>query len=371
MALWLCGLSVVFASMAGAQDPAASRVTDRMRTLLREADQLAQQSRTLVGELRALEIDRDLKREALQQVEADLASATAALQQTDARIAALEAARVAQQPGLEARLVEIYKRGRAGYVRLLLGASDLRQLGRATRAVAALASVDRQRVAEHRRTLAALGAERDVLERRNQRMTALRLQAREAEAVLRTSIAAHGARLAEIDARRDLTAQLLGELGTAQARLQQALSAVGAGGGASVVVPLAPFRGAFDWPAPGPLLKRFGPDRGPRTALVAATRNGIDIAAPEGTAVRAVHPGTVTYAEPFTGFGNLVVVDHGDDDQSVYGYLSAIAVTPGQHVEAGAELGRSGTAPAGPAAVYFELRIDGTPTDPLQWLKAR
>jgi septal ring factor EnvC (AmiA/AmiB activator) len=55
----------------------------------------------------------------------------------------------------------------------------------------------------------------------------------------------------------------------------------------------------------------------------------------------------------------------------LYGYLGDVSVTRGAAVEAGAELGHVGLAPAGPAALYFEMRIDGRSVDPLQWLKPR
>jgi septal ring factor EnvC (AmiA/AmiB activator) len=92
---------------------------------------------------------------------------------------------------------------------------------------------------------------------------------------------------------------------------------------------------------------------------------------PENTPVRAVHGGTVGLASPFTGFGNLVILEHGANNYSLYGYLGTVAVERGASVEAGAELGRSGSAPAGPPALYFEMRIDGRSVDPLQWLKPR
>ena len=84
-----------------------------------------------------------------------------------------------------------------------------------------------------------------------------------------------------------------------------------------------------------------------------------------------MHGGTVGLAGPFIGFGNLVILEHGPNNYSLYGYLSDIAVERGATVEAGAELGRTGSAPAGPPALYFEMRIDGRSVDPLQWLKAR
>jgi septal ring factor EnvC (AmiA/AmiB activator) len=97
----------------------------------------------------------------------------------------------------------------------------------------------------------------------------------------------------------------------------------------------------------------------------------VDIAAAEGTAVHAVHGGTVGFADAYTGFGTLVILDHGDNNYSLYGYLASASVTRGQAVDTGAELGRVGHAPAGPPALYFELRINGRAVDPVQWLKPR
>ena len=87
--------------------------------------------------------------------------------------------------------------------------------------------------------------------------------------------------------------------------------------------------------------------------------------------MRAVHGGTVGYADVFAGFGTLVILDHGSNNYSLYGYLGDVLVAQGAAVDAGAELGRVGLAPAGPAALYFEIRIDGRSVDPLQWLKPR
>jgi septal ring factor EnvC (AmiA/AmiB activator) len=85
--------------------------------------------------------------------------------------------------------------------------------------------------------------------------------------------------------------------------------------------------------------------------------------------VRSVHEGTVAFSGPFTGYGTLVIVDHGDRAYSLYGHLESTEVSTGQRVEVGSPVGKSGRNPAGTPALYFELRIDGTAVDPLQWLK--
>jgi septal ring factor EnvC (AmiA/AmiB activator) len=118
----------------------------------------------------------------------------------------------------------------------------------------------------------------------------------------------------------------------------------------------------------GTIIRRFGRQPSSRfgTAIV---RNGMEIGVKEGQAVRAVHEGTVAFADQFAGYGNLIILDHGGRSYSLYGYLGALDVTRGQRLDAQAVVGTSGSNPSGNPALYFELRVDGTAVDPLQWLK--
>ena len=351
-------------------DVQARRVNDQIRALQAEADQLAGQARTLLVELRELEIDQQLQAERAAQAGEDVARGEAAVAEATRRLQALEQQRVAQLPDLHAQLVDIYKRGRSGYARLLFGGTSMRDFSRSTRAVAALMRINEQRVSDHRRTLDQMQTERAALEGTLRTLETVAVDARQARAAAARAVATRGARIAQIDQRRDLNAQLAGELQLAYERLQQQMANVSAGRAAEpVAVPIAPFRGTLEWPAAGRVTVRFAQPSG--RPGDAAVRNGIEIGAPEAAPVQAVHPGTVSYAEPFTGFGNLVILDHGGNTFSLYGYLASIAVTRGAAVDAGAEVGRVGSAPAGPAALYFEVRVDGRSVDPVQWLRPR
>jgi septal ring factor EnvC (AmiA/AmiB activator) len=98
-------------------------------------------------------------------------------------------------------------------------------------------------------------------------------------------------------------------------------------------------------------------------------RNGIELSLPEGAPVQAVHEGTVAYADLFTGYANLVIIEHADKSYSLYGHLSGVSVKKGDRVDAGTTVGLAGRNPAGNPSLYFELRVDGRPVDPLHWLK--
>ena len=119
----------------------------------------------------------------------------------------------------------------------------------------------------------------------------------------------------------------------------------------------------------GRIIASFG--RGTSKFGTAMNRNGIEIGSPLRRAVAVVHEGTVAFAAPFTGFGNLVIVDHGAQIYTLYGYLSTIAVNKGDRVEKGGRVGDVGVSPTGQAVLYFEVRVDGKAVDPLQWLKPR
>jgi len=353
-----------------ATDTLARRVNERIRVLQGEADRLSAQARTLLGDLRQLEIQRDIAIERVKEADAAVAQAQGSLQQTTNRLTALEQERIAQLPDLKLRLVDIYKRGHGGYARTLLDVRGVREFARAMRATAALTTINERRIAEHRRTLAELRQQRDVLEQRTKEMQKAANDASRERTAAQRAVAAREALIAQIDARRDLNAQLAGELNVASQRLRDYVANLAAGRSAEpVAVPLTSFRGALDWPVPGRVIAGFelGTGRAPGSLV----RNGIEIGAVEGTPVLAVHPGTVDYADAFTGFGNLVIIDHGSNYYSLYGYLGSAGVQRGDHVDAGTELGRVGTPPTGPPALYFELRVDGRSIDPVQWLKSR
>ncbi len=153
-----------------ATDTLARRVNERIRVLQGEADRLSAQARTLLGDLRQLEIQRDIAIERVKESDAAVAQAQGSLQQTTNRLTGLEQERIAQLPDLKLRLVDIYKRGHGGYARTLLDVRGVREFARAMRATAALTTINEKRIAEHRRTLAELRRQRDALEQRTKEM---------------------------------------------------------------------------------------------------------------------------------------------------------------------------------------------------------
>jgi murein hydrolase activator len=368
VATWSIGAQTKPAqSPAPPASPALSEQAGRrIRELQAEADRLATQTKTVLTELRALELERQIKAQQVSKANAELVSIETAIADTSARLARLETQRVANTPGVNERLVELYKRRRGGYLQLLLQSDDLRAIGRMSRGVASVAQLDYAKFDGHRRTIR---AERDAiaeLESRKRALAAARDEAAQAQKGLDLALAAHNRRLDQLDRERDLAARYVGELQQAQSDLQGRVASLG---GSPSTLPLAPFKGSLDWPLSGRVLSRFGRSAADRfgTAIV---RNGIEIATLPAQQVRAVHAGMVAFAAPFTGYGTLVIVDHGGGAFTLYGHLTEASVSEGVHVERGVVVGLAGRNPAGASALYFELRIDGRPVDPVQWLRS-
>jgi len=122
--------------------------------------------------------------------------------------------------------------------------------------------------------------------------------------------------------------------------------------------------GGLGWPVAGNLLASFGgrlPD-GRRS-------DGVLIAAPSGTAIKAVADGTVVFADWMTGYGNILIVDHGNGYMSLYAHADGLLKDPGTPVRRGDPVATVGTSGGQDmAALYFELRRNGAPVNPAGWL---
>jgi len=127
----------------------------------------------------------------------------------------------------------------------------------------------------------------------------------------------------------------------------------------------APKVGGLGWPLSGNLLARYGgrlPD--------GRTSSGVLIGAPPGTTVTAVADGTVVFSDWMTGYGMILIVDHGNGYMSLYAHNDTLLRDSGARVRRGEAVARVGNSGGqGVTALYFELRRNGQPVDPGTWLQ--
>jgi septal ring factor EnvC (AmiA/AmiB activator) len=136
----------------------------------------------------------------------------------------------------------------------------------------------------------------------------------------------------------------------------------------AVLVPSTARVGQLLWPVRGPLLRRFGRQKHEDfNATVFST--GIEIKAKEGTPVRAAESGRVVFLDWLTGYGRVMIVDHGSSFHTLYGHLQDTAAGVGSRVIRGAVVGTVGdTGSLGAPSLYFEVRHYGQPADPRRYL---
>jgi septal ring factor EnvC (AmiA/AmiB activator) len=124
-------------------------------------------------------------------------------------------------------------------------------------------------------------------------------------------------------------------------------------------------KGRMSSPINGSVVARFGTRRGD-----GPNWKGTFFKAPEGTEVRAVAPGRVVHADWMRGFGNLIIIDHGGEYLSIYGYNQALLKRPGDTVRAGEAVASAGnTGGNEESGLYFELRRNGKAFDPAGWVR--
>ena len=140
-------------------------------------------------------------------------------------------------------------------------------------------------------------------------------------------------------------------------------------GGGAALADVRTFRGALAWPVEGKVIESFGRQRNAKFSTY-TMNNGLKIGSESRAPVRSVFQGTVLFSQWFKGYGNLIILDHGNRVFSLYGNVIAPAVTPGERVTTGQTIAGVGEGEGtGTAFLYFEIRNDNRPEDPRTWLR--
>lgn len=386
----LLAVCTLFAAGTASGDPGSEkvRVDGRIATLRGQAVEAGRRAGVLTGQLsavaarvRELQVGVDAQQARLGVLEGQLASARTRLGVLDKTIAA-QTVRLARLRGqyrialvrLERRVRELYMTdgpdtlsfvlGTASFADLLDNLDLLGRIGRQDERIAASVKAARNGAADARRRTQAARAEagrveaavssatteqRGIVSRLVASRDALVAARREKSATLASIESDRDSTLAEIDALEQQSAALAARIREAQRSSAPA-----------TVTPSG--SGVLAWPVSGAVTSGYG-------ARWGRMHEGIDIAVGEGTPVHAAAAGTVIYAAWMSGYGNLVVLDHGNGLSTAYAHNSSLAVSVGQSVAAGEVVSYSGNTgnSTGPH-VHFEVRVNGTAVDPLGYL---
>ena len=358
--------------------------------LQHEREALQGQVHEVEQELQNVEAQRQATNRIVNELDRQLGGLNLELDNLSGSMALAEDNLADKRAVLSRRLVDIYKRGPLFYFQALLAAESFGDLISRYKYLALQSRQDKQltteveglrdRVVRQRNDLVtardALGtrrSERDVeLTRFRQLADDQRSRLRETQRSARSN----QQRLTQLQQDEGRLNDLLVELERTRREEAARAAAAAVRPGATRVAPprntvTTNDIGRLDWPVDGSLIYRFGDEQTPGGGII--KRNGIAIRAEPNTPVKVVEAGTVSFVGPFSTYGLMVIVSHGDGYLSLYGQLTSALVEKGAHVVKGQVIGATGglNTPEG-AHLYFEIRGSGfMALDPSDWLRTR
>jgi septal ring factor EnvC (AmiA/AmiB activator) len=398
LTFYLCLLPLCGLAGAQAKSPEdLAKLEARIERGKEDLDKLRSQESSVLVVLERIDRDLDKRNTELKQLRNLTRSHARKVETTERAVKQVATRLQAGRKAFLARARALYKwqRGGSPFV-LLTGDVSALELMRRKRHLEIVLNHDRElidglsrRAVELARLEGELKMQRAVLNDKRNEVVAVRASVRRERERKKTA-------LYSVQREKRLRARVLNELERASAKLQElindskkvaaksapvASATAGTTVRTPVVIPVTgkqvskPWegfengKGKLELPVRGTIIGGFGRRRHP-DLNVEVQRQGLDIAAPEGEEIRAVERGEVIFSNRLSGYGRMVILDHGERYYTVYAHLSQLHKSVGDRVRRGepiAAVGDSG--PSGRPRLYFEVRKDGRPIDPAPWFK--
>jgi murein hydrolase activator len=394
------GASVLVASLALAQQGAPKKGEDpisaeqrklqqterQLREERRKAEEARARESSVLAELEVIDKRLAEKQREIARIDARMKRAASDVHSLRGEVHQLESQRSGQQAALARRLRAMYKvHVQGGALPLLLAGEDPTTRAAVVRHLGSLASLDARLIQEYRGTSDRLDDRRGREEARQRDLASLRADAQREQAEVDADAAKRRILLAKVRDERAYHERMVGELTEAARRLeafirdlqvkQRRLAKTPPPGKPGTETPtglgFGTLRGRLPWPTEGRVVSAFGAQVHPRFGT-RTFRNGVDIEPGEGRDVAAVFGGHVVYTGWFKGYGNLIILDHDNEYYTLYAHVADILVKEGEDVRQGQRIGTVGdTGSLEGTRLYFEVRFQGKPQNPEQWLRQR
>ena len=373
-AVAVLAISVWGAAIAGAQD-LQGQVDEKEAEIEDqrvEKDVLTKEISALSGDISQLEGEISVLRTREATVRNELEATRARLHSARERLAGLRKRYHRSIGVLEQRLVAIYKQDEPDALTVILqadGFDDMIEryeyLNRIEDQDSTIIARVRDLKTETKDTVDEIEEAKAVIAAKKRELARTRSQLEAREADLTAARQSKASTVGEIDQNIErLEGDIEGLEDKIQAQLQAAAREQAASGAVPADLPAGPVQGGsqgFIWPVNGSVVSPFGMRWG-------RMHEGVDIAAPAGTPIRAAKAGAIALAAPTGGYGNYTCVNHGGGLSSCYAHLSSFAITSGS-VGQGDVIGYVGcTGHCFGDHLHFEVRINGAAVDPMGYL---
>lgn len=346
------------------------RIRGEIAKLKKRLDTVRAETKSAQRELEAVDLELDIRTRELEiavDSQTQLEGQESAVAQ---QIAAIEP-RIAKEKGfLRQRLVALYRMGGLSYLRMFLSMDDARDPIGAMSMLSYLVARDARAVSRFQSTREELKAKREDLADRRRRTAEMRRVVEDRQHAVAQAHADKARLLASLQTEGTQSERQLANLEEKAKRLERLVGVLSKQrSGVTAPDDIRSVQGALSWPVKGKVTEQFGRHTDPKFSTV-TTSNGLRISSAAGAPVHAVFNGTVLFSQWFKGYGNLIILDHGNRVFSLYGNLKSPSVAVGDRVTAGQAIAGVGESEeAGSGYLYFEIRNDNKPEDPRKWLR--
>lgn len=352
------------ASPADSRERDLEEIRRQIRELEARLGKVEDSAAGISGQLARTEVELELQEKRLLEARTAGIHAAREVARSTQRVEALELRLEETRRSLRSRLRGLYRLGGLGYLRLLFSIEPGTEPLQAVRTLRYMARRDGVAIQRFKEDRLSLESERSLLlqeQARVEEWAAAEADRRQELAKVRRRQAALLRRLEEEQDRLAREAQALRDK---ERKLSTLLDQLAREAESSLRgAPIQDFRGVLDWPVEGKVLRGFGHVLDPRYGT-RLPHNGIDVElGGEGGEIRVVYPGKVLFAGPFEGYGSMIVVLHKERVFSIYTGLQELRVEQGHVLSLNDVVGRADR------NLYFEIRVENLPQDPLVWLR--
>ncbi len=277
---------------------------------------------------------------------------------------------------LENKLREIYKHNRANYLVLLLSSENFSDFITRYRYLKNILSQDAKIISDIRQQMKRIENKKISLENREEILSLLKKAVEKEKENVEFSIKAKRSIIKKINSQKTAYLKSLEELEQSSLEIKNIIGRIyqkqkqreTPQKRESPGITLKPKKGIFALPVQGKLISKYG--RQKNSDFNTYTFNsGIDVSAPLGEVVRAAGSGEVIYTGSIKGYGQIIIIDHGGRTTTLYAHLSKILIDIRDKIKKGQIIGQVGDSGAvASPRLHFEVRVEGKPTDPMNWL---
>jgi murein hydrolase activator len=371
---WLSVLIVFCLSVtcyASSPETEYKKIQKEIKAQKKKLEQVKRHESSIISDIEEINSHLRTAENNLRKYKLRLANTEGRIKQVENEMSVSRGAIERHRQWMKRKLRAIYKYGQnADVIILLLSTPDIPQLIRNSKNLHYITAYDHRRMSTYQENLITLREKEKQLTNLKRELISNRENVLAEEASLSGKRSAKETMLASVKKEKSSHTKMLREMEESSKKLLEIIRN-SERGEAFAGRGFAALKGTLPWPVQGKVVVPYGSQKDPQFSTP-VFRSGTFIESPSDSVARAVYEGKVVFAEWFKGYGQLVIINHGEGYHSLYGSLSEIFTKVGDIIKSKQTVGRVGNSSiVNSPGLYFELRYKGKPLNPIQWLQRR